>query len=160
MIRSAGGFRATAIHPMEQALMRQYHLSGLCLHRLAVFILAHTMVDQVLTSLLIFHKLAVQSAGSLTVNEKNELLRKIARTEFGRRLDWAKSLLSVSSYNGARSLNSARNDFLHRHRVPLYKGKMVTSDAGLRKALSEAHSFIREVAGVFARVQRAWRTQK
>lgn len=160
MIRGAGGFRATAIHPMEQALMRLYHLSGPRLHRLAVFILARTMVDQVLTPPLIFHKLVVQSTGSLTANEKAELGRKIARTEFGRRLDRAKLLLSVGSYSGARSLNSARNDFLHRHRVPLYKGKMVTSDAGLRKALSEALSFIREVAGVFARVQRAWRTQK
>jgi hypothetical protein len=112
-------------HPLEELLMQQLGVNAGDLHRLGVFLLAHAMIDELLTWHL---KLRPD-------------LATVPR-HFSHRLDRAKRTMPAPDRKIAQELNTARIDFLHGRRVPKYRGSQLTTEEGLSKALNDAAQFI------------------
>jgi hypothetical protein len=116
------------------------------LHRLAIFILAHTMIDFLLTGTVIGHELSGPSEQEIQERLVKTLVGQIQNRTFANRLDHAKRdrLVSGASFRIAKALNDTRNDFIHRHQMPpVYKGKKITKDDGLYEALNDAVGIIK-----------------
>ena len=149
-----GGFRVKAVHPLEGVLMEFYELDGASVHRLALFVLACTVVDQMVTILVTSSRL--QSFPQILSGKGPlRLAKKIRKAKFAHRLKDARRFLSDTSYQAAKDLNSARNTFLHDHEVPSYRGQKVTSLSGLRKCFAAVLAVFREVVADVARRQAA-----
>jgi hypothetical protein len=146
--RSGGGLLARNIHQLERVLVKLYDLEGPDdLHRLAIFILAHTLIDELLTGAVIERELSAPSEQDLLSRLKIMLIDQIERRTFVNRLKHAKRqrILSHASFQAAKALNEARNDFIHRYRIPVYKGEKVTRDEGLYGCLADALSIIEDL---------------
>jgi len=160
---SSGGFRVRNIHQLERALVKLYDLEDRDdLHRLAIFILAHTLVDELLSTAVICNELSAPSQQDLLHRLVAWVTNDVERRHFSRRLDDAKRkrILSANSHRIAKTLNESRNEFIHRHRIPLYKGKKITTDEGLYNCLSEAISIIEDLRKDAARLQESLNKMK
>jgi hypothetical protein len=153
---SSGGFRVRKIHQLERALVKLYELEDRDdLHRLAIFILVHTLVDELLSTAVINHELFGLSKEDPIETLAARVAKDVGYRPFSRRLADAKRrrVLSANSHRIAKALNERRNEFIHGHRIPLYKGKKITSDQGLYNCLSEAISIIEDFRQDAARQQ-------
>jgi hypothetical protein len=144
----ADGMDVRAEHPLEYALKQLFKINDDELHRLAVFILAHALVDDFLTG----HVLMQRGLSGVLGPDAKRLPREF----FGRRLKRAKGSLPSPEYQIARDLNTARNDFLHRRRIPKYRGAPVTTTQGLSSVLNDALIFMKSEVRRLAAIQREW----
>jgi hypothetical protein len=127
------------------------------LHRLAIFMLAHTTIDLLLSWSVIQHELSGPSEAEIYKRLVDTLVGQIQNRQFSNRLDHAKRgrMLSGDSFRVAKSLNDTRNDFIHRHQMPpLYKGKKITSDDGLYESLNDAVPIIQDLVAHVERMKR------
>ena len=89
-----GGFRVKAVHPLEGVLMEFYELDGASVHRLALFVLACTVVDQMVTILVTSSRL--QSFPQILSGKGPlRLAKKIRKAKFAHRLKDARRFLSA-----------------------------------------------------------------
>ena len=83
--------------------------------------------------------------------------RRIPQGFFGTRLEEAKGLIKADSYAIARDINLARNDFVHRHKLPIYRGHKITeSDADLNESLNDALTMLLEARDRAVQAQQVW----
>jgi len=142
--------------PLEFGFLQIYQSDYPELQRLALFVLSHTLVDQLLSVLLTNDQL-FDRAGTRSLPELRSIARTIRKRKFGPRLKSARALLSTPVYRATKDLNDARNSLLHAGKVPLYRGQKVTSLSGLRKCYGVTLAMMEAVVTVAARRQAAWR---
>jgi len=120
------------------------------LRRVAVFLLAHVLVDTRLIARDLFKTISEQSAGSgLPLTAIQEIADKVAKRTFKERLDSVRAGLPVDTGDIAQQLNKARNDLMHwkrgRFLAPVYKGQDVSTDEGFRACMDDVLRFIQTV---------------
>ena len=133
------------------------------LHRLAIFILAHTMIDSLLTGAVIGRELSAASREDLHKRLMQTFVDQIQNRTFANRLDHAKRnrTMSSTSFHIAKALNTTRNNFIHRQQMPpVYKGKKITSDDGLYEYLNDAVSIIKDLVVDAKKLQVASRSSE
>src|SRR5262245_22159259 len=106
---------APARHPVETRLLSACRIDNEeKLRRLGVFLVAHTVMDTHLISVLLDHEAGkVGGAGVLSLNAIRDLSDGIARHTFARHLNDARGLIPPRAVEIAEEINRGRDAFVH-----------------------------------------------
>lgn len=135
---------------VERYIRDTFRLDETGLHRVAVFLLAHVLVDTRLIARAMFKTISERSAGQgLPLTAIQAIADEVANGTFGTHLDRVKEGLPGDTSEVAEGINKARNGLLHwkrdRFSLPVYKGQDVTTETGFRACMDDALRFIQTV---------------
>lgn len=137
-------YSAGVPHPIERYLLTTYRLDAERMHRLALFLLAHALVDFHLIAAILADDHGKRGGGkSVTLDKLAAMSDRAAAGTFGQHHGEAKrrGLLTPEVDRIAAELNRGRVAFLHwkrdRYEIPRYEGVDVTTHEGLRRCLDD-----------------------
>jgi hypothetical protein len=127
-----------------------FGLDEIGLRRVAVFLLAHVLVDTRLIARAMLKMVSDQSAGcGLPLTTIQDIAEEVANGTFGTHLDRISAGLPGDTAEIAKAMNQARNHLLHwkrnRFSLPVYKGQDVTTEPGFRPCMEDALRFLQTV---------------
>lgn len=137
-------------HRVERYIRDTFGLDTVGLRRVAVFLLAHVLVDTRLIARALFKKISEESAGSgLPFRAVQQIADEVANGTFGTHLSEVRAGLPGDTGDIAKELNEARNALMHwkrdRFSLPIYKGQEVTTDPGFRSCMDDVLRFIQTI---------------
>lgn len=137
-------------HHIEHYVRQTFGLDEIGLKRVAVFLLAHVLVDTRLISRAMFKTISERSAGhGLPLTTIQEIADEAANGTFGDHLTQASAGLPDDTSEIAREINKARNALMHwkrgRFSLPVYKEQDVTTEAGFQTCMDDVLRFIQTV---------------
>ena len=140
-------------HDLERYLLQTFELDRDRLQKMALFLLAHIVVDTRLIALVVSDRshdsgLSLDAIDfGLSADAIQRISDRASKQTFQERLDRARPHLSEDNAAIAKELNRARNALLHweRNRVPVYKGADVTTEDGSRACMDDVLRFIQTV---------------
>jgi len=137
-------------HYLERYVRETFGLDEVGLRRVAVFLLAHVLVDTRLISRAMFKTISERSGGhGLSLKTIQEIADEVAEGTFGQHLARVRAELPSDTGEIAREINEARNGLLHwkrdRFSLPVYKGKDVTTEQGYRSCMDDVLRFVQVV---------------
>jgi hypothetical protein len=117
------------------------------LRRLGIFLVAHTIMDTHLISVLIDNEAGkIDGAGLLSPERLRSLSDEIARHTFKKHLDDARGLIQSQAAAIAEEINRGRDAFVHfkrgRFELPRFNGQPVTEEDGLRGCMDAVREFL------------------
>ena len=135
-------------HPLEEYILKTFQLDWDGLGRLALFLLAHVLVDTRLIAIAMFKE--VSKGGGLSLTKIQAIADEVANGTFGLHLERVRQYLPEWCAEIAEEMNKARIALLHwkrdRFSLPEYKGQdVVTSDEGFRRCMDDVLRFIQTV---------------
>lgn len=139
-----------AEHHVERYIRDTFRLDETGLHRVAVFLLAHVLVDTRLIARAMFKAISEQSAGQgLPLTAIQAIADQVAKGTYGTHLGRVKDGLPGDTGEIAEGINEARNALVHwerdRFSLPVYKGQDVTTETGFRACMDDVLRFIQTV---------------
>ncbi len=139
-----------AEHHVERYVRDTFGLDEVGLRRVAVFLLAHVLVDTRLITRALFKTINERSGGQgLPLTTIQEIADEVANGTFGTHLDGVKDGLPGGTDEIADGINKARNALLHwkrdRFSLPVYRGQDVTTEVGFRACMDDVLKFIEMV---------------
>ena len=139
-----------AEHHVERCVRDTFGLDEVGLRRVAVFLLAHVLVDTRLIARAMFKEISDRSAGKgLPLTTIQEIADQVASGTFGTHLGRVSDGLPGDTGEIANEINEARNGLLHwkrdRFSLPVYKGENLTTEEGFRSCMDDVLRFIQLV---------------
>ena len=137
-------------HRVERRVCDTFGLDEVGLRRLAVFLLAHVLIDTHLIARAMFKKISDRSAGhGLPLTTIQQIADEVADGTFGTHLGRVRAGLPTDMGDIADKINEARNNLLHWNRdrfsLPVYKEQAVTTESGFRICMDDVLTFIQIV---------------
>jgi hypothetical protein len=137
-------------HHVEQYVRDTFGLDEVGLRRVAVFLLAHVLVDTRLIARAMFKEISDRSAGQgLPLTTIQEIADEAADGAFGTHLGNVSAGLPSDMTEIAEKINKARVALLHwkrgRFSLPVYKGQDLTTEEGFRSCMDDVLRFIQVV---------------
>jgi len=137
-------------HHVERYVRDTFGLDEVGLRRVAVFLLAHVLVDTRLIARAMFRMIGDRSAGcGLPLPAIQDIADEVANGTFGTHLARVSAGLPVDTAEIAKAMNEARNNLLHwkrnRFSLPDYKGQDVTTESGFRACMEDVLRFLQTV---------------
>ena len=135
-------------HPMERYLMTTCGLgSDEELRRLGSFLVAHTVMDTHLISVLVDRELGkLGGAGAVSFDRQREITDGISRRTFKDHLRESRSSVPERAAQIAEEVNRGRDAFVHwkhsRFELPRYDGQLVTEEPGFRVCMDAIQEFL------------------
>ncbi|SRR5712691_4225791 len=144
----AGGFDIRDRHPLEDYLLETFEIDRSALNRLALFLLAHVLIDTRLISVALLK--AVSEGGGLSLTEIEGIADKFGKGTFGPHLDRVRTLIPSRCVEIAEKVNDTRNGLLHWRRERAfrsadYNGQDVTTETGFGPCMDDVLEFIQTV---------------
>ncbi len=132
---------------VERHIRDTFGLDEVGLRRVAVFLLAHVLLDTRLIARTMFKTINDRSAGSgLPLTAIQAIADEVANGTFGTHLSRIREGLPGDTGEIAEKVNEARNALLHwkrdRFSLPVYKGQDVVTDAGFRACMEDVLRFL------------------
>jgi hypothetical protein len=134
-------------HPLEKYLLDRYSVTREQLHRIAMFLLGHALIDSGLTALDVLFEGRGRGLSRTDPDAWWPLIDRSAWRSFRERLQDATDRRDITDGDArlARQANEARNGFLHfktKWRLPSYEGLPITEEYGLHRFLDDLMEFL------------------
>jgi hypothetical protein len=135
-------------HPVEQRLLSACGVAtDQQLRRLGIFLVAHTVMDVHLISVLVDHEIGrIGGVGLLSFEQQRNISHTVSRLTFAQHLQQARSLIPARAAAIAEEVNRGRDSFVHfkqdRFELPHYDGLLVTDDAGFQACMNGVQEFL------------------
>lgn len=135
-------------HQIERMLLTACGVQGdEQLRRLGIFLIAHTVMDTRLISVLVDNEAGkIGGAGLLSLDKLQNLSDEISRHTFKRHLEEARALIPPRAVNIAEEVNRGRDAFVHfkrdRFELPRYSGQKMTEEEGFRVCMDAIQEFL------------------
>jgi hypothetical protein len=135
-------------HPVEQQLLTACGITDEAqLRRLGIFLVAHTVMDTHLVSVLVDHEAGkVGGAGVLSLDHIRTLSDDITSRTFKQHLNAARGVICSRAVEIADEINRGRDAFVHfkrdRFMVPHYHNQPVTEEAGFEACMNDVQEFL------------------
>ncbi|HKW91395.1 MAG TPA: hypothetical protein VJX92_05810 [Methylomirabilota bacterium] len=135
---------------VERYIRDTFGLDEVGLRRVAVFLLAHVLLDTRLISRAMFKTISDRSAGTgLPLTAIQAIADEVANGTFGMHLSRVRDGLPGDTGEIAEKINEARNALLHwsrdRFSLPVYKGQDVVTEEGFRACMEDVLRFLQTV---------------
>ena len=115
------------------------------LRRLGIFLIAHTVMDTRLISVLVAHK-NVEGVGLLSFDQQKAITSGDSHSTFKGHLQAAGALIPERATEIADEINRGRDAFVHwkrdRFQLPQYNGHAVTTAEGFRVCMDDVQEFL------------------
>ena len=136
-------------HPVEGQLLTACGMrEDEQLRRLGIFLIAHTVMDTHLISVLVAHKI-VDGVGLLSFDQQKASTSTDSRSTFKGHLQAARPLIPEAAAKIAEEINRGRDAFVHwkrdRFELPHYNGHAVTTAEGFRVCMDDVQAFLQLV---------------
>jgi hypothetical protein len=139
-------------HRVERYVRDTFGLDEVGLRRVAVFLLAHVLVDTRLIARAMFKEISDRSAeqeDGLPLTTIQDIADEIADGTFWTHLERVRAGLPADMGEIAAEVNAARNKLLHWNRkrfsLPVYKGRDLIAEEGFQSCMDDVLRFIQLV---------------
>jgi hypothetical protein len=137
-------------HQIERYVCDTFGLDEAGLRRVALFLLAHALVDTHLIARALFKTIPERSGGDgLSLSAIQAIADDVSKGTFGTHLERVRGGLPDDTTDIAKQLNHARNALVHwrreRSSLPVYKEQAVTTESGFRACMDDVLRFIQTV---------------
>ncbi len=135
-------------HPVEGQLLTACGIrEDEQLRRLGIFLIAHTVMDTHLISVVVDHEVGkLGGAGALSFDRQQAITDSVSRLTFNDHLQAARPLIHERAAKIAEEINRGRDAFVHwkraRFELPHYNEHAVTTAEGFRVCMDAVQEFL------------------